>query len=524
MDDNIKRKLVLLILDGLGIAPESNVGNAVTLAETPNLDNLKQKFPYTELEASGVHVGLPENVCGNSEIGHMSIGAGRLIKQELVLINESIKNGEFFRNKILEGAFFHAKKYKSNIHLMGLLSDGSVHSNVNHLIACLDYFKNKNFSDEIFIHAFTDGRDTSPKSAEKYFKIIEDYISLNKIGKLTTVIGRYYSMDRDNDWSRTKKAYDLIVNSEGTAVNDWRDILDISYNKNITDEFFDAYKIGNKRDFGNVNDDDVIIFFNYRGDRAVQLSRSFEDKGFSEFKVKGFKNLYFVGFSNYNKGDNLTGEIFPTKQVFGLKNLKFTLGEMLSKNGLRQLRLSESEKYPHVTYFFNGLKSKLFDFEDRIEVPSPDVPTYDLKPEMSNYEVTEKLIEAIKSNSYNFILCNFATPDMVGHTGNLQAGIRAVEVVDECLGEVFKVCKDLGYDLIVTADHGNVEEMIDLDTGKVNTQHSTNKVPFLLITNKQYKLRENGGSLNNIAPTVLDILDIKKESEMSFESLILNNK
>lgn len=544
-----KKPLILLVLDGLGVA-DPNAGNAVTLAKTPNLDNLWPRYPHTYLHASGNFVGLPMGVTGNSEVGHMSIGAGRIVFQEIAKIDHEIETGEFFSNNILNEALNHAKTYSSKVHFMGVVSDGNVHASLNHLFACLELCTRLGFNQSnVCIHGFSDGRDTAPQAAKKYFGMLEATMSSLKVGKLASIIGRYYSMDRDTRWERTQKAYELIVHGKGIEMPDYKAAIDHSYENNKWDEYLDAYTITeNGKPVATVEENDVLIFFNYRGDRAVQLSKAFEDKAFNEFPTKRFSNLYFAGFSNYEKGivmnrskqdeEELGGESqmvktlysyelqntkqFPIKQVFPPTRIYDSLGKIIADAGLSQLRIAESEKYPHVTYFFNSRLKDPFNREERLEIPSPkDVATYDLKPEMSNYEVTQTLIQKLREGLYDFILVNFALTDMVAHTGNLKASIKAVEVADECIGLILKELKRIGGDLIITADHGNIEELIDIATEQRDTKHSLNQVPFMYVSNRATNRELQLGMLADIAPTILTLLGISIPNSMNGRNLVV---
>lgn len=549
------KKVILVILDGLGIA-DANPGNAVKLAQTPNMTQIWANHPHTQLQASGNYVGLPEGTMGNSEVGHMSLGAGKIIFQEIARIDNDIKAGDFFDNKVFKEAVKHAKKNKSNLHLLGLTSHGKVHSSIDHLFACLDFCKKEKLKqDQVFVHSITDGRDTPPQSASTFLGLIDDKLKKLKLGKLATIVGRYYAMDRDERWDRTKIAYDAFVSTNPDAAKEsetWQIAVNESYENKEYDEYIKPIRLaGTPR----IQENDAVIFFNYRADRALQLAEAFDKDDFKEWNREKLKNLFFAGFSNYEKGIPLarskddvteaggesqfvkklfekeaekTTEGFPKYQLFPPEVVDKSLGQVLSDKGIRQLRITESEKFPHVTYFFNCRKFESFPKEDRIEIPSPrDVKTYDQKPEMSSYKITDRLIQEIQKGKYDFILVNYALTDMVAHTGNLKASIKAVEVADECLGKVVGAGTAKGYDIIITADHGNIEELINLRTNQIDTQHSTNLVPFIYINSQAQNTEKPSsgidltpGMLIDIAPTVLSILDIQIPDEMTGRNLI----
>lgn len=550
----IPKPLVLVILDGLGVAPDSP-GNAVKQANTPNLDQFWSKYRHSYLQASGNYVGLPKGVVGNSEVGHLSIGAGRIVFQEIAKIDDDIEKGYFFSNEIFKKAIEHAKKNQGKLHLMGLTSNGKVHSSIDHLFACIEFCKKEGLKKEqLLIHAFTDGRDTPQKSAIDDLERVEAKCNSIGIGRIVTIIGRYFAMDRDDRWERTKEAYNLIVEANGKKFKKIKDAIEFYYNDGITDEYIKPSIIEeDEEEYEGVEEGDSVVFFNYRADRAVQLSKAFVEKDFEGWEREKIKNLFFAGFSNYEKGipvtrlDGSADELpqneslmvknlfkeelkkslkgFPENQIFPPEKVEYSLGRLISDSGLSQLRITESEKFPHVTYFFNCRFKDAFPREDRIEIPSPkDIPTYDLKPEMSAFEVTDKLIGIIEQNpnKYDFILINYALTDMVAHTGNLKASIKAVEVADECLGKLSKTVLNKGGELIVIADHGNIEEMINLQTGEVDTQHSTNLVPFLYITNdtSSHGVEGSIGMLADVAPTVLSILNIELHDSMTGRNLL----
>ncbi len=493
------KPLMLVILDGFGLRKEKR-GNAVAKAKTPNFNFYWKNYPHCKLKASGEAVGLPKGTLGGSEVGHLNIGAGRIVYQELTRINKAIKNGSFFKNKALLGAINHVKKNNSSLHLIGLLSDAGVHSDYRHLFALLKLAK-KNKVNNVYIHVLTDGRDTAPRSALKYIKELKKQIKKLKIGKIATVIGRYYAMDRDKRWNRTEKAYNCIVLAKGLRAKTAEQAVKNSYEKNVTDEFILPTVIGN---FKGIKDKDSVILWNYRADRARQISYAFVNKEFDEFKRKKV-NINYTCMCEYDEKLKVPVAFPPLK----LKNI---LGEVLSRKGLHQLRIAETEKYAHVTFFFNGGKERPFKKEDRILIPSPKVATYDKTPEMSAYKITEELISQINLRWYDFILVNYANPDMVGHTGDFKATVKAVEVVDECLGKIVKAMQAHNGIIIITADHGNAEDM-----KRYRTSHTLNPVPFIILE-KGLKLRN--GILADIAPTILQLMNIKKPKEMKGRSLI----
>ena len=505
-----KKLTMLMILDGFGKNPKKE-GNAIELAKTPNIDKLMKENPTTTIYTSGLHVGLPEGQMGNSEVGHTNIGAGRIVYQELTRITKSIEDGDFFSNEELCKAIENCKKNNSKLHIMGLLSDGGVHSHQRHLFAVLELAKRKGFED-VYVHCFLDGRDTPPASAENYILKLEEKMKEKDLGKIATISGRFYAMDRDKRWQRIQKAYDAMVKGEGVKATSAVMAIEASYQKEVFDEFVEPTVIYNgEKPVATIDNNDSVIFFNFRPDRAREITRTIVDKSFSEFETKDL-NVHFVCFTQYD-------ETMPNVEIaFKPTNLKNTFGEYISKKGLKQLRIAETEKYAHVTFFFNGGNEKQYEGEDRILVPSPKVETYDLKPEMSAYEVTEKVVEQIENEKYNSIILNFANPDMVGHTGSLNAAIKAVETIDECVGKIVDAVKKVQGVLLITADHGNVEQMIDYKTGEPHTAHTTNPVPLILIGMGEKKLKE--GKLADLAPTMLDIMELDKPEEMTGESLI----
>ncbi len=508
LNKNLNNKVLLLILDGWGISSDKNV-SAPDIAKTPNYNFLKDNNPNSYLITHGEQVGLPVGQMGNSEVGHMNIGSGRIVLQDLLRIDESIKNGQFYKMKEFQEIISYTKNKSSNIHLVGLISDGGVHSHINHLKEII--ISLKEVKENIFIHGFTDGRDVDPRSGVKFIDSIEKFCERNG-GKLATVIGRYFSMDRDNRWERVKKAYDLICNGVGKKTISFCDEINESYKNNITDEFIKPIiKTDlNGNSIHTFNQDDIIIFFNYRSDRGRQLTSALCEKDFSDAGMKSVtKNFYTL--TNYDETFRVA------KPIFKKNVLKNTLGEVLSKNGIPQLRIAETEKYPHVTYFFNGGLEESFTGEERILCPSPKVATYDLKPEMSAEEVANNVIIEIKKNKYGFVCLNFANPDMVGHTGNFESAIEACESVDKHLGEIVNTANNNDYVTIIISDHGNCEKMINND-GSENTSHTINPVPIIIVNSGTNNI--NSGILADIAPTILDIMGIHKPNEMNGKSLI----
>ena len=503
---------MLMILDGFGDNPNKD-GNAIKLAITPNIDRLMKKYPNTDIYASGPYVGLPEGQMGNSEVGHTNIGAGRIVYQELTRITKSIEDGDFFSIPEFISAIDNCKKHNSKLHILGLVSDGGVHSHIRHLYGLLEMAKRRDFED-VYVHCFLDGRDTPPASAESYILKLQDKMKEKGIGKIATISGRFYAMDRDKRWQRIQKCYDAMVNGEGIKASSAIKAIEDSYQKEVFDEFVEPTVICNgENPVAKIEENDSVIFFNFRPDRAREITRAIVDKNFKEFETKPM-DLYYVCFTNYD-------ETMPNVHIaFKKELLKNTFGEVVSDAGLTQLRIAETEKYAHVTFFFNGGEEKQYEGEDRILVPSPKVETYDLKPEMSAYEVTDKVVEALKADKYDVIILNFANTDMVGHTGSLPAAIKAVETVDDCVGKIAKIIEEKKGNLIITADHGNADQMIDYKTGEPHTAHTTNPVPIILVTdNKELKLK-NDGKLADLAPTMLELMGIEKPAEMTGESLL----
>ncbi len=500
------KKVILTILDGYGLS-EKREGNAVKLANTKTLDKIFKDYPHTTIKASGLDVGLPDGQMGNSEVGHTNIGAGRIVYQDLTKINKEIAEKTFFKKEELIKTINYAKQNNQKLHLMGLLSDGGVHSHINHLFAILDLCKSLEF-DKVYVHAILDGRDTSPTMGISYLKKLEEKLNSLQFPNIATVIGRYYAMDRDKRYERIEKAYQLFTSGKGIETNNLTDTIQKMYEKDVTDEFMEPIVVNLD---GLIEKNNAIIFYNFRPDRAREITRAFVDKEFTYFN-RCYLNIYYTCMTEYDatiKGVNI---IYPNESI------KNTIGEVVSRNKLKQLRIAETEKYAHVTFFLNGGVETKYSFEDRILVPSPkDVPTYDLKPEMSAREVCDKVLEALDKDCYDLIVLNFANPDMVGHTGKLEAVIKALEVVDSCMEKILKKIFAKDYAMIVTADHGNCECMIN-DDGSINTAHTTNLVPLALINYQDVSLNE--GRLSDISPTILQILDIKKPIEMTGNSLI----
>ena len=500
-----KGPVALIILDGFGLREEKQ-GNAVALADKPTYDRLWQEYPHTTLTASGEAVGLPDGQMGNSEVGHLNIGAGRIVYQNLTRINKSIREADFFENETFLRAVAHAKENDSALHLMGLLSDGGVHSHNEHLYALLQLAKMNNIK-KVYVHAFLDGRDVNPQSALDYIEEAETKMKEIGVGKIATVTGRYYAMDRDKRWDRVEKTYRALVDGVALTANTPTAGVLAAYEQNIHDEFIEPFMIEELgKPVAMIEENDAIISFNFRPDRAIQLSRAFTDETFHEFETgKKFKNLKFVTFTHYS--DEVVGDI-----AFDKENLEDTLGEIISNNGLTQVRIAETEKYPHVTFFMSGGREAEFEGEERILIPSPKVATYDLKPEMSAYELTDALVEGIQADRFDAIILNFANPDMVGHSGLLVPTIKAIEAVDECLGRIIDALHAKGGTAIITADHGNADEVLTLENTPM-TAHTTNPVP-VIVTDKELVLRD-GGILADLAPTMLKLLKLQQPEKMT---------
>ena len=507
-----KKTTMLMILDGFGIN-ENEKGNAVKLANTPNIDKLMKTCPTTEIYTSGLNVGLPEGQMGNSEVGHTNIGAGRIVYQELTRITKSIEDGDFFSVPEFIEAIENCKKNNSKLHIMGLLSDGGVHSHMRHLFGLLELAKRRDF-EEVYVHCFLDGRDTPPASAESYIMKLEEKMKEKGVGKIASISGRFYSMDRDKRWNRIQKSYDAMVNGIGEKSASAITAIENSYQKEIFDEFVEPTVIVNgETPIATISKNDSVIFYNFRPDRAREITRVLVDKDFSDFETKKDLNLFFVCMTQYDETmPNVKVAFKPTKLIN-------TFGEYISNKGLTQLRIAETEKYAHVTFFFNGGNEKQYKGEDRILVQSPKVETYDMQPEMSAPEVTEKVLEAINSKKYDAIILNYANPDMVGHTGNLDAAIKAIEEIDKDVGKVVEAIRANEGVLLITADHGNSEQMVDYTTGEPQTSHTTNPVPLILVGMENAKIKS--GKLADLAPTMLDIMGLEKPAEMTGESIIV---
>ena len=505
----------IIIMDGYGVNCEKK-GNAIACAMSNNVNDLMKEYPATLIGASGMDVGLPEGQMGNSEVGHLNMGAGRIVYQELTRITKSIKDGDFFMNEEFLYAIENAKKNGKKLHLYGLLSDGGVHSHITHLYALIELAKQQGLSD-VFVHCFLDGRDVSPTSGADFIKDLKAEIDKLGFGTIASVGGRYYVMDRDNRWDRVEKAYDMMTVSNGETTEDAEKYVRDSYENGVTDEFvIPAHVVKDGKPVGLIEQGDSIIFFNFRPDRARQITRAMSEKEFNGFERKsGFINPTYVCFTRYD------ASFTNVRIAFKPQVLKNTLGEYLSSLGLNQLRIAETEKYAHVTFFFNGGVEAPNANEDRELIASPKVATYDLQPEMSAYEVTEKVLQKLDENKYDVVILNFANCDMVGHTGDFNAAVKAVKTVDECVGKVVKKILDMGGATIITADHGNADKMQDED-GSPFTAHTTNKVPFIVVGKdfKDVKLRD-GGILADVAPTLLDMMDVAIPEEMSGKSLII---
>lgn len=509
-----KKPLMLIILDGWGYR-EAREGNAILAARTPNLDHLTEEYPWCFLEASGEAVGLPEGQMGNSEVGHLNIGAGRIVYQDLTRINLSIRKGDFFKNPTFLGAISNAKANNSSLHLMGLVSYGGVHSYMTHIYALIKLAQQEGLK-KVYIHAFLDGRDVPPKAALKDIKELDAFCKENGRAKIATISGRYYAMDRDKRWDRIKLAYDaLTMGVAPYKTPDAETAVLEAYKRGETDEFVKPTVITDSegKPEAVIKDNDSIIFFNFRPDRARQLTWAFVNKDFESFPREKHPKVYYVCMAQYD-------ETLDLPIAFPPEELENVLGEVLSKRGLVQLRIAETEKYAHVTFFLNGGQEKCYEGEDRCLIPSPKIATYDLKPEMSAYEVTEEVMGRIRSGKYDVIILNFANMDMVGHTGIFEAAVKAVEAVDSCMGRIAEALKEAGGVAIITADHGNAEKMENPTTGEPHTAHTSNPVKCVYAGNNEVKALKNG-KLCDLAPTLLELLKIRKPEEMTGESLII---
>lgn len=507
-----KKTLALIILDGYGLNPSPH-GNAVLQANTPNLDKYFKEYPNSKLSASGMDVGLPEGQMGNSEVGHTNIGAGRVVYQDLTRITKSISDGDFFDKKEFLDAIENCKKNNSALHLMGLLSDGGVHSHNTHLYALLDLAKKEGLT-KVFIHCFFDGRDVPPDSSLSFINQLEEVIAEKGIGKIATIMGRFYAMDRDTMWERVEIAYNAMVLGEGETAETAASGVQASYDKKVFDEFIKPCVIlENKQPIATIQKNDSIIFFNFRPDRAREITRAFINKDFSEFPRKnGYFPVHYVCMSSYDETFENVSVVYKSEELTN------TFGEYISEKGLAQLRIAETTKYAHVTFFFNGGNEAVFLDEDRALIKTPEVETFDLQPEMSAYKVADEAVRRIESGNYDVMILNFANCDMVGHTGIIPAAIKAVEAVDDCLGKVVNVLLENGGTALVTADHGNAEEMLT-DDNKVITAHSTNPVPFIVIGQGNIKVRD--GILADLSPTMLNILGLETPDSMTGTTLIV---
>lgn len=531
--------VVLIVLDGFGVAPPSK-GNAIFQAHPHNINSYIYSYPYTQLKASGEAVGLPHGEVGNTEVGHLNLGAGHVVYQSLLRINVCIADGSFYKNIAFLESLYNLSKTKGRLHLMGLVSDGSVHSNIDHLYALLNFCKQNSFSN-VFIHAFTDGRDSPPHMALTYLTNLQHKLDSLGIGQIASIMGRYYAMDRDRRWNRTMKAYFCLTQGIGHKVDSCSQAVEQSYKKQQTDEFIEPTVImKNSSPIALIQEGDAVIFFNFRIDRPRQLTKAFvlddfdtyieesssQVKNYTPLKIypKNFKrgkkiqNLYFITMTEYERN-------LPTIVAFPPHIISVCLGRVLSDNSINQLRMAESEKERFVTYYFNGLREKPFPLEDRIIIPSLKIPTYDLQPAMSARKIASTLIQQIATRKYPFILVNFANADMIGHTGNFSAGIEAVKTIDSCVGQIVSVARQYNYAVLITADHGNIEEMIDLKTGMVSTEHTGNSVPLVIISDrfKDKPLRLDMGILADVAPTILAMMQIPKSNVMTGRNLLQNS-
>lgn len=506
----MSKKVILMILDGWGKSPDPKV-SAIDNANVPFINSLYKKYPSAQLRTDGLHVGLPEGQMGNSEVGHMNLGAGRIVYQDLAKINLAVANKTLAEEKVLKEAFQYAKDNNKKVHFLGLVSDGGVHSHTSHLRGLIDATQDYGLN-QVYIHAFTDGRDVDPKSGKKYIQDLTNYIANTPV-KIASVIGRYYAMDRDKRWERVKLAYDLVVNGTGTPTHDLVTSIATSYGNDITDEFIQPLVAvdNNEKPLATIQEDDVVIFFNFRTDRGRELTEALSQQDFHEQNMHKL-NLYYVTLTNYDETYQ------NVKVVYNKDNITETLGEVLEKANKKQIRIAETEKYPHVTFFFSGGREIPFEGESRILRNSPKVATYDLQPEMSAYELTDALCPELEKGDVDFVCLNFANGDMVGHTGIMEAAIKACEAVDKCVEKVITTALANGYSTIVIADHGNCETMINPD-GSPNTAHTTNPVPFILVDNDQLAIQD--GVLGDIAPTILDLMGVNQPAAMSSHSLLV---
>ena len=505
----MNKKVILMILDGWGKSPDPKV-SAIDNANVPFINSLYQNYPSAQLRTDGLHVGLPEGQMGNSEVGHMNLGAGRIVYQDLAKINLAVAKKTLAQEQVLKDAFQYAKDNNKDVHFLGLVSDGGVHSHTSHLRGLIDSTQDYGLQN-VFIHAFTDGRDVDPKSGKKYIQDLQNYIAPTT-AKIASVIGRYYAMDRDKRWERVKLAYDLMVNAQGTHSQDLVASIEESYSNNVTDEFINPTIAvdANNKPLSVIKEDDVVVFFNFRTDRGRELTEALSQQDFHEQNMHKL-NLYYVTLTNYDETYQ------NVKVVYNKDNITETLGEVLEKANKKQIRIAETEKYPHVTFFFSGGREEPFVGESRILKNSPKVATYDLQPEMSAYELTDALVPEIEKGEVDFVCLNFANGDMVGHTGIMEAAIKACEAVDKCVEKVITAAIANDYTVLVIADHGNCETMINPD-GSPNTAHTTNPVPFILVDKEIKKV--NDGVLGDIAPTILDLMGVAKPAVMTQNSLL----
>ena len=509
-----KKPTVLMILDGYGLN-ENAKGNAVAEGKTPVMDRLMKEYPFVKGNASGMAVGLPDGQMGNSEVGHLNMGAGRIVYQDLTKITKAIQDGDFFENKALLAACENVKKHDSALHMMGLMSDGGVHSHIDHVAGLLELAKKQGI-EKVYVHCFLDGRDTPPASGKEYVEKLEAKMAEIGVGQVASVVGRYYAMDRDNRWDRVEKAYRALVFGEGEKAESAPAGIQTSYEQEVTDEFvLPTVVVRDGAPLATIKENDSVIFYNFRPDRAREITRTFCDDEFNGFDRGERVKTTFVCFTEYDV------TIENKLVAFVKEEITNTFGEFLAKNGLKQARIAETEKYAHVTFFFNGGVEEPNEGEDRILVKSPKVATYDLQPEMSAFEVCDKLTDAIRSGNYDVIIINFANPDMVGHTGVESAAIKAIEAVDECVGKTVDAIKEVGGQMFICADHGNAEQLIDDVTGEPFTAHTTNPVPFILVNaDPAYTLRE-GGCLADIAPTLIELMGMEQPAEMTGKSLLV---
>ena len=511
----MSKRVLLCIMDGWGISTGSEKYDATKLSHPVNVPELIKDYPSTKIHADGEFVGLPAGQMGNSEVGHLNLGAGRVVYQDLSKINRAIKDGSFFKNEKFLEAIEHAKKNNSALHIYGLVSTGGVHSSLDHVLALIKLAADEGLT-KVYVHAFLDGRDTPPASACTYLQTVEDELKKYNLPKVASVIGRYYIMDRDNRWDRVEKGYNCLLFGEGNNATSAIEGVKKSYEEGVTDEFVLPIAVGNKEevDASRIKDNDAIIFFNYRPDRAREITKAINFKDFDGFdRKKVLNNIYYCTMTSYEA-------TFTFPVAFPKTKLVNILGDVLEANGINQFRTAETEKYAHVTFFFNGGINEPQPHETRKLVASPKVATYDMQPEMSAPEVCENVLEAVANPKYGFVLVNFANPDMVGHTGVVEAATKACKVVDECVGKIAAKCKENGVTMLLTADHGNAEVMVDEKTGKPQTAHTTNEVPFVVINGPEGLQLKDDGALCNVAPTILQLMGINKPAEMDCDSLI----